>query len=106
MSYESMDDNGKRKRAPVPPSAWRALFAGQLGWMLDAFDFLLFTFALRAIQKEFGASSATMGLLHLRRSGMRRGRRNRLRPSGRSIRARPSDDLEHASVFRSDCRSR
>ncbi|MEO8216900.1 MAG: MFS transporter [Acidobacteriota bacterium] len=49
--------------AVIPRSAWQALFAGQLGWMLDSFDFLLFTFALRAIQKEFGASSSTMGLL-------------------------------------------
>ncbi|HEX6972915.1 MAG TPA: MFS transporter [Vicinamibacterales bacterium] len=34
--------------------AWRALFAAQMGWMLDAMDFLLFTFALLPIQKEFG----------------------------------------------------
>lgn len=47
----------------VPRSAWKALFAAQLGWMLDAMDFLLFTFALRAIQKEFALTSATMGLL-------------------------------------------
>jgi MFS family permease len=32
-----------------------------LGWMLDAMDFLLFTFAIPPIQKEFGLSSATMG---------------------------------------------
>jgi MFS family permease len=31
--------------------------------MLDAMDFLLFTFALRAIQAEFALESATMGLL-------------------------------------------
>jgi MFS family permease len=31
--------------------------------MLDAMDFLLFTFALRAIQKEFDLSSGVMGLL-------------------------------------------
>jgi MFS family permease len=31
--------------------------------MLDAMDFLLFTFALLPIQKEFGLSSATMGAL-------------------------------------------
>ncbi|HVT04099.1 MAG TPA: MFS transporter [Thermoanaerobaculia bacterium] len=47
----------------VPARAWKALVAAQLGWMLDAMDFLLFTFALRAIQKEFGLSSASMGLL-------------------------------------------
>ena len=45
----------------IPRNAWRALFAAQIGWMLDAMDFLLFTFALLPIQKEFGLSSATMG---------------------------------------------
>lgn len=45
----------------VDRKAWRALFAAQAGWMLDAMDFLLFTFAVVAIQKEFSLSSATMG---------------------------------------------
>jgi len=45
----------------VDRNAWRALFAAQLGWMLDAMDFLLFTFAIVPIQKEFALSSATMG---------------------------------------------
>src|SRR5438270_8346464 len=45
----------------VGRQAWRALFAAQLGWMLDAMDFLLFTFAILPIQKEFGLTSATMG---------------------------------------------
>jgi len=40
---------------------WRALLAAQLGWMLDAMDFLLFVFAVPLIQKEFGLASATMG---------------------------------------------
>ena len=47
----------------VPRAAWRALFAAQIGWMLDAMDFLLFTFAVLPIQKEFALSSATMGAL-------------------------------------------
>ena len=34
----------------VDRKAWRALFAAQLGWMLDAMDFLLFTFALVSIK--------------------------------------------------------
>ena len=38
----------------VDRKAWRALFAAQLGWMLDATDFLLFNFALLSIQGEFG----------------------------------------------------
>jgi MFS family permease len=47
----------------VDRRAWRALFAAQLGWMLDAMDFLLFTFAIIPIQHEFAAKSSTMGLL-------------------------------------------
>ena len=47
----------------APRSAWKALIAAQLGWMLDSMDFLLFTFALRAIQREFQLDSATMGLM-------------------------------------------
>jgi len=47
----------------VERNAWRALFAAQIGWMLDAMDFLLFTFAIVPIQKEFALSSATMGSL-------------------------------------------
>jgi len=47
--------------ANVDRNAWRALFAAQAGWMLDAMDFLLFTFAIVPIQKEFGLSGATMG---------------------------------------------
>ena len=47
----------------VDRRAWRALFAAQLGWMLDAMDFLLFTFAIIPIQKEFLAKSSTMGLM-------------------------------------------
>lgn len=45
----------------VDRKAWRALFAAQLGWMLDAMDFLLFTFAVVPIQQELGLSKATMG---------------------------------------------
>jgi MFS family permease len=45
----------------VDRRAWRALYAAQAGWMLDAMDFLLFTFALLPIQKEFGLTSAQMG---------------------------------------------
>lgn len=47
----------------VDREAWTALFAAQAGWMLDAMDFLLFTYALRSIQKEFELSSPTMGML-------------------------------------------
>lgn len=42
---------------------WKALVAAQLGWMLDAMDVMLYAFALGAIQKEFGLSSAQAGAL-------------------------------------------
>src|SRR5436190_883901 len=47
----------------VDRRAWRALFAAQAGWMLDAMDFLLFTFAIVSIQREFRLSTAPMGSL-------------------------------------------
>jgi MFS family permease len=47
----------------VGRSAWRALFAAQLGWMLDAMDFLLFTYAFLPIQREFHIDSAAIGLV-------------------------------------------
>lgn len=46
----------------VPRSAWRALFAAQLGWMLDATDFLLFNFALLSIRSEFGLTNQQASL--------------------------------------------
>src|SRR5436190_23175520 len=49
--------------ASVDRKAWRALFAAQLGWMLDAMDFLLFNFAIIPIQKEFALSKTTVGAL-------------------------------------------
>src|SRR5918996_905820 len=49
--------------ATVDRRAWRALFAAQLGWMLDAMDFLLFNFAVVLIQKEFALSKAMVGAL-------------------------------------------
>jgi MFS family permease len=48
--------------ANVDRQAWRALFAAQLGWMLDATDFLLFNFALLSIAKEFSLSKQEVTL--------------------------------------------
>lgn len=42
---------------------WKTLFAAQLGWMLDGMDVMLYAFALTAIRKEFGLSSAEGGAL-------------------------------------------
>ncbi len=40
---------------------WRALIAAMAGWMLDATDVMLFTFALNAIRVEFRLSGAMIG---------------------------------------------
>ncbi len=42
---------------------WRVLAAAQLGWILDAMDYLLFSFALTTIRSEFHLSSALAGAL-------------------------------------------
>jgi len=42
---------------------WRVLFAAQLGWILNAMDVLLFSFALTSIRAEFRLSSAAAGAL-------------------------------------------
>jgi MFS family permease len=42
---------------------WRALVAAGAGWMLDAMDVMLFTFALNAIREEFALSGAAAGSL-------------------------------------------
>jgi MFS family permease len=42
---------------------WRTLIAAQLGWMLDAMDVLLYSFALTAVRAEFHLTSAAAGAL-------------------------------------------
>jgi MFS family permease len=62
------------RRGPSPPSEppwyraitaeqWRVLVAAQLGWMLDAMDFVLYLMALTTLQGAFGFGSATAGWL-------------------------------------------
>ncbi|MFA6956775.1 MAG: MFS transporter [Thermoanaerobaculia bacterium] len=47
----------------VTREQWKSLLAAMSGWMLDSMDFLLFTFAISAIQSEFGLPSRSMGML-------------------------------------------
>ena len=47
----------------VTREQWKSLLAAMTGWMLDSMDFLLFTFAIGAIQVEFGLPSRSMGIL-------------------------------------------
>ena len=42
---------------------WRTLVAAQMGWMLDAMDVMLYSFALTTIRGEFHLSSAAAGAL-------------------------------------------
>ncbi|MBV8863895.1 MAG: MFS transporter, partial [Acidobacteriaceae bacterium] len=42
----------------------RTLIAAGLGWMLDAFDVMLYSIVLAAMMREFGMSKATAGLLN------------------------------------------
>jgi MFS family permease len=47
----------------ITPVQWRALFAAQAGWMLDAMDVMFYAFALTVIRSEFDLSSAQAGAL-------------------------------------------
>ena len=40
---------------------WRALWAAQLGFLLDAMDVLLYVFAIQTLKGEFGWSNAQAG---------------------------------------------
>jgi len=42
---------------------WRTLVEAQLGWMLDAMDVMLYSFALTAIRREFQLSGGAAGAL-------------------------------------------
>jgi len=45
------------------PSARRALVAASLGWMLDAFDVMLYALVLAYMMKDLGMSKGTAGLM-------------------------------------------
>lgn len=47
----------------ISSKQWYALFAGQMGWALDAFDVLLYTFCLTTIMKEWGHAPAAAGFM-------------------------------------------
>ncbi len=42
---------------------WNTLVAAQLGWMLDALDFVLFLMAIKSLMDAFGFNTAQVGLL-------------------------------------------
>ena len=47
----------------ITAKQWYALAAGQLGWALDAFDVMLYSFCLTTIMKEWGSSPAAAGFM-------------------------------------------
>ncbi|MDP2915058.1 MAG: MFS transporter [Candidatus Aminicenantes bacterium] len=47
----------------APPAARRALIAASLGWMLDAFDVMLYALVLAHMMKDLGMSKGTAGLM-------------------------------------------
>ena len=50
-------------RREITREQWRTLVAAQLGWMLDAMDVMLYSFALKTIRGEFQLSGAAAGAL-------------------------------------------
>jgi MFS family permease len=47
----------------APPDARRALVAASFGWMLDAFDVMLYAMVLAALMSDLGMAKGTAGLL-------------------------------------------
>src|SRR5438105_8128715 len=47
----------------ISSAQWRTLTAAALGWMLDAFDVMLFALVISAIVADFGVSKARAGQL-------------------------------------------
>ena len=47
----------------ITSTQWKTLIAAMLGWMLDALDVMLYSFALLSIQKAFSLSGAQAGTL-------------------------------------------
>src|SRR4051812_47746310 len=43
----------------------RTLVAAGLGWMLDAFDVMLYSIVLATLMREFGMSKSTAGFLNM-----------------------------------------
>jgi MFS family permease len=47
----------------VTAKQWYVLLAGQMGWALDAFDVMLYSFCLTTIMKEWGHAPAAAGFM-------------------------------------------
>ena len=47
----------------ITRNQWYALLAGKIGWMLDAFDVMLYVFCLKTIMEEWHLNPATAGFM-------------------------------------------
>jgi MFS family permease len=65
----AVTSSAERSTAPLPwyrtisADQWRVLFAAKCGWMLDAFDFMLYAMALGQLRAYFEFGDDTAGLL-------------------------------------------
>ena len=48
----------------ITPGQRRTLAAASLGWMLDAFDVMLYAVVLSSVARELGMTKATAGMLN------------------------------------------
>ena len=51
----------------VTPAQRKTLIAAALGWMLDAFDVMLYALVIAYVMNDLGMSKATAGLRNARR---------------------------------------
>jgi MFS family permease len=69
MAMSNPIEQAVETNLPVPwwktitKTQWYALFAAQAGWALDAFDVLLYVFALTTIMKEWNLTATEAGFL-------------------------------------------
>jgi MFS family permease len=67
MSDRNLDVIQSAFRVPwwkeITRDQWYALFAGKIGWALDAFDVLLYVFCLKTIMEEWRLGPATAGFM-------------------------------------------
>ena len=49
--------------SPITDAQWKALLAAQSGYLLDAFDVLLYVFAINVLKQEFGLTNRMAGLV-------------------------------------------
>ncbi|MFO7734574.1 MAG: hypothetical protein R6X21_13160 [Candidatus Aminicenantes bacterium] len=86
------------------PDARRALVAAAFGWMLDAFDVMLYAMVLAAVMSDLGMSKSTAGLMgSLTRGCERSGCRRSCVPSSSSCAWRPRGTKSTPSTKRRTC---